>query len=78
MNIVLCVARKSHAHQKKEVGRSEFIIFQTKKWAYDMWCLGYTQMQIAEALNVCEKTIQRALKNKPTIRTTLIYKGGEE
>ena len=44
------------------------------KWAYDMWCLGYTQMQIAEALNVCEKTIQRALKNKPRIRPILIYK----
>lgn len=51
--------------------------FEQKEWAYDMWYLGYTQMQIAEALNVCEKTIQRALKNKPRIRPILIYKGGD-
>ena len=50
---------------------------EQKKWAYDMWCLGYTQMQIADALYVCEKTIQRALKNKPRIRPILIYKGGD-
>lgn len=50
--------------------------FLTKKqveWAYDKWCLGYTQMQIADALNVCEKTIQRALKGKPRIRPILQY-----
>ena len=52
--------------------------FKQKEWAYAMWCLGYTQMQIAEALNVCEKTIQRALKNKPRIRPILIYKGGDQ
>ena len=55
----------------------EALSFKQKEWAYDMWCLGYTQMQIAEALNVCEKTIQRALKNKPRIRPILIYKGGD-
>ncbi|MBO5854403.1 MAG: hypothetical protein J6Q61_06670 [Bacteroidales bacterium] len=52
--------------------------YEKKKWAYDMWCLGYTQMQIAEALNVCEKTIQRVLKDKPRIRPILVYKGGAE
>jgi DNA-binding transcriptional regulator LsrR (DeoR family) len=51
--------------------------YSKKKWAYDMWCLGYTQNQIAEALNVCEATIQRALKDKPRIRPILIYKGGD-
>lgn len=49
-----------------------------KEWAYEKWCLGYTQLQIAEALYVCEKTVQRALKNRPRIRPILIYKGGEE
>lgn len=46
-----------------------------KQWAYSKWCLGYTQIQIADALNVCEKTIQRALKGKPRIRPILKYKG---
>lgn len=44
-----------------------------KRWAYDMWCIGYTQLQIADALNVCEKTVQRALKNKDRIRPILKY-----
>ena len=45
-----------------------------KKWAYEMWRIGYTQMQIADALFVCEKTINRILKGKPSIRPVLIYK----
>lgn len=53
------------------------LAFKQKQWAYDMWCLGYTQKQIANALFVCEKTVQRALKNKPRIRPVLIYKGGD-
>lgn len=43
------------------------------KWAYDMWCIGYTQNQIAQALYVCEKTVNRALKDKPRIRPILKY-----
>lgn len=43
------------------------------EWAYDKWCLGYTQRQIADALYVCEKTIQRVLKGKPRIRPILEY-----
>ena len=48
-----------------------------KKWAYDMWCLGYTQMQIADALHVCERTVRRALKGKPRIRPILKYEQGD-
>ena len=48
------------------------------KWAYDMWCIGYTQQQIADALYVCKKTIERMLKGKPRIRPILVYKGGDE
>ena len=44
------------------------------KWAYEKWCQGYTQQQIADALFVCEKTVYRALKGKPRIRELLIYK----
>lgn len=50
--------------------------YEKKKWAYDMWCLGYAQKQISEALNVCMTTIQRVLKDKPRIRPILVYKGG--
>ena len=45
-----------------------------KQWAHEKWCEGYTQLQIAEALNVCEKTVARALKGKPRIRPILKYK----
>jgi DNA-binding transcriptional regulator LsrR (DeoR family) len=48
------------------------------EWAYDKWCIGYTQSQIAEALHVCEKTITRALNNKPRIRPVLKYDKEEE
>lgn len=50
--------------------------YLTKKqieWAYDKWCLGYTQMQIAEALYVSTKTISRALKGRTKIRPILKY-----
>lgn len=57
--------------------KSSVLSSKEKEWAYEMWCLGYTQGQIADALYVCEKTIQRALKNKPRIRPILIYKGGD-
>lgn len=67
-----------HTHTKrKRWGEVSSLSFKQKEWAYDMWCLGYTQMQIADALFVCEKTVQRALKNKPRIRPILIYKGGD-
>ena len=38
-----------------------------------MWCLGFTKMQIANALYVCEKTVARALAGKPRIRPVLKY-----
>ena len=44
-----------------------------RKWAYEMWCIGYTLLQIADALNVCEKTISRCIRNKPRIRPILKY-----
>lgn len=48
-----------------------------REWAYARWCEGYTQLQIAEALHVSHKTINRALSGKPRIRPILIYKEGD-
>ena len=48
---------------------------EKEEWAYQKWCEGYTQQQIAEALYVSEKTVQRSLKNKPRIRPNLVYDG---
>ena len=45
-----------------------------REWAYEKWCLGYTYYQIAEALNVCTKTIQRAMSGRERIRPILRYK----
>ena len=49
-----------------------------KKWAYDMWCIGYTQMEIADALYVCEMTVRRALKGKQRIRPQLKYERNDD
>lgn len=48
------------------------------RWAYTKWCEGYTLLQIAEALNVCEKTIRRAINGKPRIRPILHYDKSEK
>lgn len=44
-----------------------------KIWAYARWCEGYRISDIAEALNVCEKTVRRAINGKPRIRPILRY-----
>lgn len=49
-----------------------------KEWAYQMWCVGYTQLQIAEALNVCEMTVRRALKGRERIRPILKYERNDD
>lgn len=50
--------------------------WKKREWAYARWCEGYTQFQIAEALHVSHKTINRALSGKPRIRPILEYKEG--
>ena len=53
---------------------SDFMLSHKEvEWAYDQWCNGHTRLQIALALNVCEKTIQRALHGRPRLRPVLIY-----
>ena len=49
-----------------------------KAWAYEKWCEGRTQLEIAMALGVCEKTVRRSLKDKPRIRPVLRYEDGED
>ena len=47
------------------------------EWAYQKWCEGYTQQQIADALFVCKKTIRRAINERPRIRPILKYEERE-
>lgn len=49
-----------------------------KEWAYQKWCEGFRQLDIAMALGVSEKTIQRTISGKPRIRPVLRYEDGED
>ncbi len=44
-----------------------------KDWAYEMWCIGATKLQIAEALDCSERTIKRTLEGKKQVRHVLRY-----
>lgn len=54
------------------------LTWQQKEWAYTKWCEGYTMDDIAIALNVCRKTIQRAIHGRDRIKPVLIYREGEQ
>ena len=45
-------------------------------WAYEKYCLGYTLIQIADALGCCERTVRREFKRRGLvrIRPVLTYK----
>lgn len=45
-----------------------------KEWAYARWCEGYTLLDIAMALDVCEKTIRRAINGRPRNKPILVYR----
>lgn len=47
------------------------------EWAYQKWCEGYTQHQIADALFVDERTIRRMINSRPRIRPILKYEERE-
>ena len=47
---------------------------EEKEWAYQKWCEGYTKNQIASALFVSTKTIDRAFKGRARKRQILVYK----
>lgn len=56
--------------------KEKVLTLRQQIWAYARWCDGYTYQQIADALNVCPKTIQRAINGKPRIRPILRYEEG--
>ena len=45
-----------------------------KEWAYARWCEGRTLLEIAIALNVCDRTIRRAINGRPRIKPVLVYR----
>ena len=58
--------------------KTNLLSWKEREWAYDQWCDGKTQAQIADALNVSVKTISRALHGRPKIKPVLTYKEGRE
>ena len=52
--------------------------WKQKEWAYDQWCNGKTQQEIADALNVSIKTVSRALHGRPKIKPVLMYTEGSK
>ncbi len=44
-----------------------------REWAYQKYCEGYTQSEIAEALYVSTKTVLRAIHGRPRIKAALEY-----
>lgn len=55
------------------MNKNNILTNRQRKWAYTKWCEGYTYIQIADALNVCTKTIQRAVHGRERIRPILRY-----
>jgi DNA-binding NarL/FixJ family response regulator len=55
-----------------------YLTRRQREWAYDRWCEGYTPLEIAGALYVCERTVQKALRGKDKVRPPLHYDFKEE
>ena len=55
---------------------SNLLSWKEKEWAYDQWCNGRTQKEIAEALHCSVKTITRAIHGRPKIKPVLQYEEG--
>lgn len=53
---------------------SNLLSWNEKEWAYEQWCNGRTQTEIAEALHCSVKTITRALHGRPKIKPVLHYR----
>ena len=60
-------------------GRKPILSEDEITWAYEKWCEGYTQQQIADALYVERRTVAFALRDKPRkkpgVRPKLVYPG---
>ena len=46
-----------------------------QEWAYEKWCAGYTQTEIAKALFVSHTTIGRVLAGRKKEKAPLVYEG---
>ena len=57
--------------------RSSSLSHKQKEWAYARWCEGRTLLEIAMALNVCDRTIRRAIHGRPRIKPVLTYEESE-
>ena len=53
---------------------SNLLSWNEKEWAYEQWCNGRIQTEIAEALHCSVKTITRALHGRPKIKPVLHYR----
>jgi transcriptional regulator len=60
------------------MGRKGILTEKQIEWAYKMWCLGYTQSEIAKALFVHKSTIQTKLCGRKRIKPTLVYDFNDE
>lgn len=56
---------------------SNLLSWKEKEWAYDQWCNGKTQEEIAGALHCSVKTIRRAFHGRPKIKPVLEYEEGK-
>lgn len=59
-------------------GNGEALTAAQKEWAYEQYCNGYTQFEIAEALFVSHCVVQKAIAGKPRIKKPLYYDFGKE
>lgn len=54
-------------------GRGEALTTAQKEWAYEQYCNGYTQAEIAEALFCDISVISHAIAGRPRIKKPLHY-----
>lgn len=54
-------------------GRGESLTEPQKAWAYEQYCNGYSQSEIAVALYCDLSTIHRAIAGRPRIKKPLYY-----
>lgn len=57
---------------------AQILSHHDKEWAYEQWCKGYTLAEVATAMNVSSKTIERAIHGRPRIKPVLVYERPKE
>jgi predicted transcriptional regulator len=59
-------------------GPGEALTKKQKEWAYEQYCNGYTQSEIADALFCDTVTVWRAINRRPRIKKPLHYDSEKE